>query len=98
MSIHDETWDKDLRRELRQAGNLGSTISRVQSVVMNEKQQPPKVALDEIPLDNILALAGAIDAAGGNPFSVLKEFRKLLNILASNNIAITATYHGPRKP
>jgi hypothetical protein len=89
MSIHDETWDKSLRRELTQDCDLAAV-----AVIMNEAQ---KVSLEDIAFDNIMSLAAAIDASGGNPFSVLKEFRKLMNILSCNNISISAKYHGPRK-
>lgn len=87
MSIHDETWDKELR---------GRQHNTVPSVIMNER--PQTVNLENISFDNIMSLAEAIDKAGGNPVLVLKDFRKMMNVLSSNNISIKAEYHGPRKP
>jgi len=59
--------------------------------------QVKAVCLADIPLDNFLTLSNAIENAGGNSYNVLKEHRAFLNILSSNNISITATYHGKRK-
>lgn len=41
---------------------------------------------------NYVALAEAIQHSGGNPFIILKEFDKLLQILSNNYITVTAKY------
>jgi hypothetical protein len=41
---------------------------------------------------NYVVLAEAIMHSGGNPFSVLKEYEKLLIVLSNNHITITAKH------
>jgi hypothetical protein len=41
---------------------------------------------------NYVALSEAIMQSGGNPFSVLKEYEKLLIVLSNNHITITAEH------
>ena len=41
---------------------------------------------------NYVALAEAIMQSGGNPFSVLKEYEKLLMVLSNNHITIKAEH------
>lgn len=41
---------------------------------------------------NYVALAEAIMHSGGDPFSILKEYEKLLIVLSNNHITITAKH------
>ena len=41
---------------------------------------------------NYVALAEAIQHSGGNPFTILKEYDKLLIVLSNNHITITAEH------
>ena len=41
---------------------------------------------------NYVALARAIMQSGGDPFSILKEYEKLLIVLSNNHITVTAEH------
>lgn len=113
MSIHDETWDKCYicggtqtgsnyhqhgigicTKIKRQETDLDKAVGTLKTALTKAE---PKIDLANIGFDNLLSLASAIQAAGGNPILALQDFRQLMGILSQNNISIKAEYHGPRK-
>jgi hypothetical protein len=63
---------------------IGRTIKKINMEIQNINP--------ELYHKNYVALAEAIMQSGGNPFSILKEYEKLLIVLSNNHITVTAEH------
>jgi hypothetical protein len=104
MSVHDE-WrreytckacDKKFREGseyLHGPGICSPTIADRALALVNKEKKPMTPQMPRnIPLENFIELGRAIQAAGGEPFSVLENMKPFLEILASNKITIKAKH------
>lgn len=98
MSIHDETWDKSLRKDEAPYSNPvpneialpTSGVVKAHTAHLKPKDQA------EIMMENLMSFYRALEDAGAAPSLVMEDHMEFFRILATNNISIKASYDGKR--